>query len=635
MFFKDDWKVSRNWTLNLGLRWDYYGVPWVSDGLTASPVGGGDALFGVSGRGFGSWMKPLPGASYDPNMLTQLTFVGPDSLNPNLSVWPKDKNNFGPAVGFAWQVPWFGAGQTTVRGGYQLSYLSGGGRFNTINTALANPPGSSYNATFTGATGLEFLDLTKLNSIVPVPVGVKPMQPISITDRSVNLTAFDANYTTPYVQNVTLSVTRNVGRNLTLDTRYIGTMSRKLYDSLNLNSPNFLFNGLKEAFDAARAGGESALLDEMFKGINIADAGLSGAEQLRRATASSIRNNLANGNYSALATTLSTLNYSKSGGINSNLPDIPANVNGTVLRTNGFPENFIKTNPQFGTATLFTNMGNTNYHSLQAQATLRSIYGVDFQASYTWSKLLGNSGPYTNPVDRNADYALQTGDRRHDFRTNGSFELPIGPGKLLARNSSGVFARLIEEWQMTWIVDLSSGSPASITAQSMLYGNGVPDVVGKFDAKGGVSWNEGDVAGNYFGGKYKKVPDPQCSTIVASLQSACTLTAVADQSGNIILQNPKPGTRGNLGQNVIELAGIWSLDTSLAKRIKISETKRLQFRLDAANVLNHPQPSSALSAGGTVIPGGADLNINSNVTFGNISTKTGTRTFQAQMRLEF
>jgi hypothetical protein len=364
----------------------------------------------------------------------------------------------------------------------------------------------------------------------------------------------------------------------------------------------------------------------MFQGINIAGTGLTGAEQLRRATASNIRNNLANGNYSALATTLSTLNYSKAGGINSTLPDIPPNTQGAVLRLNNFPENFIKTNPQFNGATLQTNMGNTNYHSLQGQATLRPIAGVSLQASYTWSKLLGRAGGYTNPVDRGGDYTIQNGDRRHDFRTNGTFELPIGPNQLLAGNSSGILARIIEGWQMSWIVDLGSGDAANITAQSMLYANGVPDVVGNFDPSAGkVQWEDGALAGNYFGDTYQRVRDPQCANIAPILVSnnLCTLSAIADKSGNIVLQNPLPGTRGNLGQNVIELPGVWSLDTSMGKAVRISESKRLNFRVDATNILNHPQPSAP------------DLNINGSNPFGNIATKTGQRQFQLQVRLDF
>src|SRR5262249_539800 len=152
--------------------------------------------------------------------------------------------------------------------------------------------------------------------------------------------------------------------------------------------------------------------------------------------------------------------------------------------------------------------------SLQTQATLRPVVGVNLQASYTWSKLLGRSGGYTNPADRAPDYSLQTGDRRHDFRTNGTFELPVGPGQLLVRNSHGVLAHVIGGWQMTWIVDLSSGAPGDITAQSMLYANGVPDVVGKFDPHAGrIQWKEGDLAGNYFGNTYHRVTDPQCLRI--------------------------------------------------------------------------------------------------------------------------
>jgi hypothetical protein len=140
--------------------------------------------------------------------------------------------------------------------------------------SLANPPGSSYESTFNGGPGdLEYLDLTDLSRIVPAPAPVKPMQPILITDGTVSLTAFDSNRAIPYVQNLTLAVTRNLERNLTLDARYVGTLSRKLYGTLNINSPNFLYNGLKDAFDAARSGGESALMDQMFRGVNIAGAG--------------------------------------------------------------------------------------------------------------------------------------------------------------------------------------------------------------------------------------------------------------------------------------------------------------------------------------------------------------------------
>jgi hypothetical protein len=421
-------------------------------------------------------------------------------------------------------------------------------------------------------------------------------------------------------------------------------MGRKLYSYIEINAPNFLFNGLKDAFDAARSGGESELLDQMFRGINIAGAGYgavgtvfngvpqTGAQHLRAATASQLRNNLANGNYVALASTLSALNYSKAAGLNPGLPDIPVGVNGAVLRLNGFPENFIHTNPQFSTATLQTNSGNTNYHSLQWQATLRPTADINLQASYTWSKLLGlNSSspnntpaPYTTPFDRKADYSLQAGDRRHDFRTNGSFGLPFGPQKALLGNSSGVLARIVEDWQTSWILNLGSGSPVNIVAQNMLYANGVPDIVGAFDPKTGrVEWKDGAVSGNYFGNAYTKVRDPQCSRIAASLQNVCTLNAVADSSGNVVLQNPRPGTRGNLGLRAIELPGLWSLDTAMTKGFRIGESRRLRIRLDALNIFNHPYPSNPT------------LDINGDVPFGDISTKTGNRLFMGQVRLEF
>src|SRR5262249_21330315 len=154
-----------------------------------------------------------------------------------------------------------------------------------------------------------------------------------------------------------------------------------------------------------------------------------------------------------------------------------------------FPENWIVANPQFNSANLYSNSGSSNYHSLQVQATLRPAYGLSFQGTYVWSKALevpvspykpGVTAPmpiYTDPADRQKDYALSAQNVAHDVRAFGTFELPVGPNKLMFANSSGWIARLIEHWHTSFIFDMSTGQPASITAGNMLYGNGVADIV--------------------------------------------------------------------------------------------------------------------------------------------------------------
>src|SRR5205085_1566504 len=132
----------------------------------------------------------------------------------------------------------------------------------------------------TGTSSAPYLDLSNLSSAgvvpTPLPAGVAPMTAIPITDRSQSNTFFDPNYTSPYVQNLTLSLTRSVNRNLSVDVRYIGTLARRLYNTVNLNSPNFLYNGLGTELDKIRIGGESALLDKMMNGVNICTSGCTG-----------------------------------------------------------------------------------------------------------------------------------------------------------------------------------------------------------------------------------------------------------------------------------------------------------------------------------------------------------------------
>src|SRR5262249_52771878 len=269
---------------------------------------------------------------------------------------------------FSWQVPWFGAGKTTVRGGYQMTYQINQSGNNIIQEL--NVPGAVDSASYVPASNDPYLDLVKaqaytfpVRTITPDGTPLKPMQPTLVTGpRNQQIYVPDAGIATPYAQNLTLSVTRSIRSNLTLDVRYIGTLSRKQWDPVvNVNQPNFLYNGLKDAFDAARAGDDFnpalKVLEDMFKGMNIAGTtgfgpvgttfgGVQQTAAMHLRANTTLRTFLANGNYSGLAGALNTLNYSTAAGINPGLPVIPSGVVGTVLRQNNFPENFIVSNPQ-------------------------------------------------------------------------------------------------------------------------------------------------------------------------------------------------------------------------------------------------------------------------------------------------
>ena len=703
---KDEWKVTRNLTLTPGLRWDWSGVPYLDNGTTVGLIGGGSAAFGVSGRDFNGWMNP--GVRSD---MTTFEFVGPNSPNPNKNAYPNIWHNFGPSFAFAWTPKWGGEGKTTIRGGYQITYSTGSpqpgtGRFSSYSQALSGAPGRTLTVNANSQSGI-YLDLTtagntlnpnNLSVVLPVPATVAPLQPqVTSGPRNQTLSAFDPSYDNPYVQNLTLSITRSVNRNVTVDVRYIGTLSRKSYTTQDLNINNFRDNGLLAALDAVRRGDDAntGLLNQIFNGVNLCTSNTNAAAgscapgtygpingttqtaavQIRSGgLAGNSLQQLADANYNALAGTISNFNYNWGAAgnahtcaVNCSLADPNPNNStvGAALRLNGFPDNFVVTNPQFSTVTYYNNMGYNNYHSLQGQVSIRPIQGISGSVTYNWSKNLGLPGTFFDPTNRAQDYTNIGNNPGHSFRSNGTFELPMGPNKLLMGNSSGWVARALERWQLGLIYNLSSGAPTSITAASMLYGNGVPDVRHPvdFNAIKGVRWGIRNtptsqfLEGRYFDNndRFVIVDDPQCGTVTTqqNLYSAagptgaprCTLNALAmvvpvgtpdsapastygvtgdSRNVQIVLQNAQPGKKGNLGNNTVVGMGTWRFDANLGKTFQISESKSLQVRFDALNVLNHPQP------------GNPSLNINSaNSPFGQITTKTQTRTMQGQLRFAF
>jgi hypothetical protein len=640
-FFKDDWKVRPSLTLNVGMRYEFYGVPYEAAGLTAALIGGGNAAFGYSGRSFSDYWNYGPRKGDD----SAVEFIGPHSPNPGKQLYKTDWNNWAPAVGFSWSLPWFGKDKTTIRGGYGVSY-QGGGRGLDLDNAVSAMPGlgDTPNITPTGFTDFS-------NLVLPLARN-KPLQPVPLTQRNTNLTAWDPNDMSPYVQNFTFSVTRELVQGFTLDVRYIGTKGTKLFGGIPVNQGNFSTNGLLEALNAVRAGGESTLLDQMFKGINLAGAGFgpigttlngvpqTAALQLRQST--TYRGNIATGNYSSIV----------AGGTTSFNESTITGVAGGLLRNANLPENFIVNNPQFRNVSINSNPGDSVYHSLQTQFTMRPLKGLQYQATYVWSKGISDCqgtscSTWLNAVDRNLNRTLQASDRRHDFRANGTYELPFGPNRMFLSNSHGVIARVVEGWQMSWILNLTSGGPLDITgANTFLNGvttpvgttGGLVDIAGAFPKDIGKAQMTSTLPVFFAPGTFKIDQDPQCLGVTEAqgTRTACTLQAIKDAQGNTLLQNAQPGKRGNMGQSWVTGPGSFRFDLSAAKNVRLTESKSLQFRLDAKNVLNHP------------ILGVPDLNINS-PTFGQIPATinppgsavnpvqniTGSRQFQAQLRLNF
>lgn len=627
-FIKDDWKVTPNFTLNLGVRWDLFRVPDFRSGTgknwTRGPIDGIAGYFGISGRNSNEAFHTGGGVRAD---LTKFVLIGKGTKYPKEGIWPSDKNNFSPAIGFAWSPNIGGRDKTTIRGGYQITHLLPGNSLSWIDLDVGTQPGLQYEATDLG-DGTTYRDFS--NIALPLPLPLTPEEPVIIplTHRSASRSFYGPDYTTPYVQTLTLGVTRSLTSSMIFDVRYVGTRGVKLHSTLNYNEPDFRKNGLIEALEVTRAGGDHPLFDRMLGGLNLG-AGIgvvgrdvTGSEALRRH--SFFRTNIANGDFREVANTLNTTNI-------GTVQPRGQTIAGGTLRSSGlFPENFIVANPQFGAMEMRNNSDTSMYHSLQTQITLRPARGISYQATHTWSRAHGVAGntpegggivaAYRDFLNRNADYTVLAHHRLHDFRAHGTFELPFGPGRWLGGNTAGAVARLIEGWQFGLIFNTTSGAPLNIMAGNTINRTGTPDIAGDFPRAGQFVW-EGQF-GNLFSQRYQRVPDPACAKVAEVLQRFCTTTALADANGRIVLQNARPGELGTLGLRPIYGPGSWDFDANIQKRVRIGESRNVTFRLDAQNLFNHPTPTNP------------NLNINAG-TFGEITSKTGSRTLAAQIRLEF
>ena len=150
---------------------------------------------------------------------------------------------------------------------------------------------------------------------------------------------------------------------------------------------------------------------------------------------------------------------------------------------------------------------------------------------------------------------------------------------------------------MSW----SSGQPLTITATNsqitwtqvpgqiaIVRTANTPNVLGAFPKSAGTVTPIANGA-NYFAGLVQK-DDPSKNLVTTSdtLRNAVSNKALFDANGNVILANPAPGTVGTLGRGYIEGPTHIKFDVNLVKRLRLSETKNVEIRMDVIDLLNTP-----------------------------------------------
>jgi hypothetical protein len=618
-FWKDTWNVTSDLTLTMGVRYDVYGTPYDSSGMAMAPVGGQAGLFGISGTGHDALFAP--GASG--GSLTVFDFVGKNSPNPDLQVYDDDFNNIAPSFGFSWNVPWADRA-TVVRGGYGISY-TGAATFLQYSGALGGAPGSALPIS---NPPVQYADIQSSMALFPLDNGgAVPLEAVPLTNRTTNIQGYADDRKVPYVQSFNLSIQRELSNSTTLEVGYVGNKGTHLRSSQQLNAENIFENGILEAFNFTRAGGDAPLFDAMFNGITFGGVTVgttgSGSDALRGFNTT--RTQLANGEVGDLAQFLTT---------NS----VGTGVNGGLITQNGFPDNFIVVNPQFGSVVMQANDDNSIYHSLQTSVTQRGSNFVG-QFSYVWSRNLGNSvagnanasdttSNLRDPRNRGLQRGLVGFHRTHNFKAHGTFDLPFGPGQMMLSNAPNWVNRLVEGWQIAGVFNWTSGAPLDfISDLDTLWARSnttTADFVGGSlaDLDGQVTISDGGVV-RYFP-HLERVNAPLPAGMDSSLDSRFTNRMIVDSSGTPVLMNPEPGTTGNTAASLGAVEGPASLglDMALSKRVQIDESKWFQISADVINILNTPQWDNP------------ETDINDSQ-FGVIDGAGGSRTVTINARFEF
>jgi len=214
----DDWKVTPNLTVNVGLRYEFEQYPWDKEGASAifDP-----ALVGPTGV-VGGLLYPKQNKSAQP-FYTQERPDLPFGFFNRKSALLSDKNNFAPRFGFAYRP--FGNTQTVIRGGYGWFYSSP--QNTNIEGNLDFSPPTYVTPNFVGNPTVPNLTWNGIPGVPPTDF-VK-----SLTFGA--LTGPEYQFLNGYTQQWSLSVGRQIAKNTSFEIQYVGSKSTHIEDSFDYN----------------------------------------------------------------------------------------------------------------------------------------------------------------------------------------------------------------------------------------------------------------------------------------------------------------------------------------------------------------------------------------------------------------
>jgi hypothetical protein len=521
LFAQDSWRVTKNLTLNYGLRWDRV-EPWSEkyNQLATFAPGQQSVVF--------------PGAP------AGILFPG-DRGVPS-TIGPAGNKDFAPRIGLAYSPD---NGKTSIRASYGMFYSAIEAL--SIGVSSANAPyGTTYTSPAPPLFATPFVTAaTGQNNGQYFPVSLAPLNTsASHPDSSIDWSQFEPisgipNYLTtnktPYTEQYMLSIERGLGKNTVLSTSYVGSQSHHL---LVLEEAN---------------PGNPALCLQLSNPANLA------------------------------------LGQTPCGPFNESNVFITASGQ-TINGTRG------PLGPNFGSDALETTIGNSNYNSLQI--TLRHTSGpLQLLAAYTYSKSIdqsSNLGEEVNPLNPSLSRALSAFDITQNFVVSYNYQLPFA--RLFHAAN-----RLTEGWELSGITRFSTGFPVTLINygdNSLLgaepnginnYGVDEPDV-----APGSLNLNHNPRNGQpYFNAA--------------------------------LFSNNALGTPGNASRRYFYGPGMENFDMALLKNLRLTESKSVQFRLEAFNVFNHAQFFG---------PQAVDGNISSG-TFGQVVSAAAPRLVQLGAKFVF